>query len=435
MTRLRCRLRLCSREHRTAPIARGPAFLVQLFLGVVCGLYSATVQAAPPEPPKSLQAVDHPTDDGTAIDLTWELAPGDLTRQPAGSVTRYRIERQEAAAAHGASASRNANHNTGPSFEKVAEVPAGTIAFTDNRCLPNAGYLYRISALNEQGTASEFRTLTEPVIARRQWFDGQQVWFGGLLCAVCCAVLLYIRAAERGAPLHLRPIAGLQAVDEAVGRATEMGRKCLFIPGIQDLNDIQTIAGLTVLARVAATAADYDCPVEVPTSRSLVMTAARETQQAAALAAGRPEMYREELSYYISDEQFAYVAAVTGMMIREKPAACFYMGAFYAESLILAETGNSIGAIQIGGTAESSQLPFFVAACDYVLIGEEFFAASAYLSREPRQLGTLKGQDVGKLMGAGLIVLGVLAVTCAALFPRSLLFAGISSFLKQTVLQ
>jgi len=50
-------------------------------------------------------------------------------------------------------------------------------------------------------------------------------------------------------------------------------------------------------------------------------------------------------------------------------------------------------------------LPFFVAACDYTLIGEELFAASAYLSHEPRLLGSLKGQDLGKMV----IILALIA--------------------------
>jgi len=102
-------------------------------------------------------------------------------------------------------------------------------------------------------------------------------------------------------------------------------------------------------------------------------------------------------------------------MVREKPAACFYMGAFYAESLILAETGNSIGAIQVAGTAMPAQLPFFVAACDYTLIGEEFFAASAYLSGSPEELGSLKGQDVGKVLVAVVLVVGCAIATLASL--------------------
>ena len=87
------------------------------------------------------------------------------------------------------------------------------------------------------------------------------------------------------------------------------------------------------------------------------------------------------------------------------------MGAFFAESLVLAETGNSIGAIQIAGTAMPAQLPFFIAACDYTLIGEELFAASAYLSREPRQLGSLKGQDIGKVFILIFAIGGILLAT------------------------
>ena len=194
------------------------------------------------------------------------------------------------------------------------------------------------------------------------------------------------------------------------------------------MNDIQTVAGITVLGRVARTAAEYDATLVVPTSRSIVMSSARETVQAAHFAAGRPETYKEGNINYITDEQFGYVAYVTGQMVREKPAACFYMGAFYAESLLLAENGNAIGAIQIAGTAEPSQLPFFVAACDYTLIGEEFFAASAYLSGERDQLGSLKGQDLAKAITAVVIIMGCLLATFAAFAPEGITARASDSF-------
>src|SRR5690606_24678296 len=124
-----------------------------------------------------------------------------------------------------------------------------------------------------------------------------------------------------------------------------------------------------------------------------------------------------------------------------KPAACFYMGAFFAEALILAETGNSVGAIQVAGTAMPAQLPFFVASCDYTLIGEEFFAASAYLTGSPEELGSLKGQDVGKVLVAIGIVLGVVFATLASITgPEGLnlesyhFFQGFVDYLQGTVL-
>ena len=126
------------------------------------------------------------------------------------------------------------------------------------------------------------------------------------------------------------------------------------------------------------------------------MEAAREACSEAYLKAGRPELFYDDMVHYVTEDQFAYAAGVNGIMLREKPAACFYQGKFYAESLIFAETGNSIGAIQIAGTGSQSQIPFFVTACDYTLIGEEFFTASAYLSGKPEMLGSIKGQDIVK---------------------------------------
>ncbi len=57
-----------------------------------------------------------------------------------------------------------------------------------------------------------------------EWFDPTRIWFFGLLVILCGAVLSYIVAARRGMQMKVRRIAGLEAVDEAVGRATEMGR-------------------------------------------------------------------------------------------------------------------------------------------------------------------------------------------------------------------
>ncbi|MED6307593.1 MAG: DUF6754 domain-containing protein, partial [Planctomycetota bacterium] len=102
-------------------------------------------------------------------------------------------------------------------------------------------------------------------------------------------------------------------------------------------------------------------------------------------------------------------------------------------SLILAETGNSVGAIQIAGTANPSQLPFFVAACDYTLIGEEFFAASAYLSGQPDQLGSLKGQDVGKILAGLFILVGVVLATIQAISGSTGLEEAVR-FLKDVIL-
>ena len=211
-------------------------------------------------------------------------------------------------------------------------------------------------------------------------------------------LIYFIRMAHRGEEFHLRSIPGLKAVEEAVGRSTEMGKPVLYVPGIMDMDQVETVAGVIILGHVAKMTARYETSLNVPVSRSIVMKAGREIVRESYTMEGRPDLFQDDMVHYLTDDQFAYAAGVNGIMVREKPAACLYMGKFYAESLILAETGNSIGAIQIAGTASQAQIPFFVTACDYTLIIEEFFAASAYLSNNPDLLGTIKGQDLVKLI-------------------------------------
>ena len=382
---------------------------------------TAQPETATPAPASNLIARDHGLDDGTRIDLTWELSANDVA-----AVQVYLIYKSTQADGE---------------YQLVERTPAGKSRYTVADLNPDESYYFQIVAAAADGSMSEPARTSDGVSPTMQWFDGGRFWFLIVIVIFCGAVIMFIQMARGGRPLKVRKIAGLEAVDEAVGRATEMGRSVLFIPGITDMNDIQTIAGINILARVAKTAAGYEAKIEVPTSRSLVMATARETVHGAFLEAGRPDAYNKDLIYYVTDEQFGYVAYVQGMMVREKPAACFYMGSFFAESLILAETGNSIGAIQVAGTAQAAQLPFFVAACDYTLIGEEFFAASAYLSGSPEELGSLKGQDVGKLIVGLGIIIGVGMLSAAAIIlartPGSPLGTALLSaveYLKQVIL-
>jgi hypothetical protein len=159
--------------------------------------------------------------------------------------------------------------------------------------------------------------------------------------------------------------------------------------------------------------ARHGCTLMMPTDRSLVLAAARETLRASYTAAARPDAYNPEMVTYISDDQFGFAARVDGIIARERPAACFLQGAFYAESLLIAESGAQAGAVQVAGTAIAHQLPFLVAACDHVLIGEEFFAAEAYMSGEPEKIGSLRGQDVVKFAVMVVILLGAALASLA----------------------
>jgi len=343
----------------------------------------AYAQGSTPLPVAGLEVFDTPSDDGTSVTLRWEATgagPAEVMR---------------------------ATSRAGE-YEMVGEADVSDGTFRDSGVEAGVGYYYALAF-----TVGDETMMTEvagPAAAISNWFRHGRKNTMVATIVMFALVVAYVTVARRGKELYVRKIAGLNAIDEAVGRATEMGKKIFYIPGIMSLSEIQTIASLSILKYVSKMTAIYGTSIEVPNKDPLVFSAARETVRQAYMEAGKPDQFKEEMVTYLTYDQFAYAASVTAKMVREKPATNFMIGSFFAESLILAETGQAAGAIQIAGTADVTQLPFFVTTCDYTLLGEELYAASAYLSREPVLLGSIKAQDLAKailmiIMATGIVFL------------------------------
>lgn len=247
-----------------------------------------------------------------------------------------------------------------------------------------------------------------------EWIDpGTYATILGLALAVAITGWTAART-RRGERYQLREIAGLKAIDDAIGRATEMGRPVLFTPGYGgDIQRPTTIASMSLLSAIAEKCADYDCRLIYPTHDPIILATAQEVVRQAAVKAGHPERYRSEDLQYFSSSQFAYAAGVEGQIVRERPGSVFLLGTFEAESLILAEAAASAGAIQIAGTDSTIQLAFFMIACDYTLLGEELFAASGYISGNRDALASVWAQDWLRVLCGVFVVAALLSALLA----------------------
>jgi hypothetical protein len=230
-----------------------------------------------------------------------------------------------------------------------------------------------------------------------------------LFVLVVVGVLTGIGLARRGRSLPIRDIPGLMVFEEAVARATEMGRPTFFTcGGCCEIRRVQLYASMPLLRQVATLSAKLGNRLTVavgfPETLPVHVNAVRDGY----LQADAIDAFRGDDVRYFPGGQFFFAMAAMGWMLEERPATCFYFGWWEADSLMFAETGQTINAMQIAGTDELYQIPFFVAACDYTLIGEEFWAASAKVSQDPLLLGSLGAQDIFKLTLLVLIVGGVL---------------------------
>lgn len=361
-------------------------------LAAVCLILTVLL---PPTPAVALDAADTPNDAGGSITLT-------LPAAEAGS--RYRI-----------SYSRDAS---GP-YELLREVDADPVNQPQTVRVTSLPLPDGTRAPIVDGETTYFRVTTvepdggmriggaRPASSQPNWFNTDHTSNFVIVCAFTILLLgLIVTARQR--TLRMRTLPGLEALDEALGRATEMGRSVLFIHGLQEINSASTIAAVNVLGQVARRAAEFDTQLKVANRYPITMSVSQEVVREACVEAGRPDAYNADNIFLAAADQFSYAAALEGQMLRERPAANIMMGYFYAESLLLAETGSRTGAIQIAGSDAYTQLPFFVTTCDYTLMGEELYAASAYLSGDARLLGSIKAQDIAKAAIVALILVGAL---------------------------
>ncbi|MEW5795350.1 MAG: DUF6754 domain-containing protein [Candidatus Zixiibacteriota bacterium] len=314
----------------------------------------------------------------------------------------------------------HAQYPEGGEWRSLGKAIAGSVSYdntgskeaTQSDFFPDHTDLYyRVEAVTADETIRSVAVTAGPVQSHGQWFHTGKIPVFGFIMVFFVLTVVFVHFARRGAALYVRPLSGIEAVDDAIGRATEMGRPILYVLGLGTATEVSTIASFSVLGRVAKRVAEYQTPIIVPCYDAIVMAVAQEVVKSSYLDAGRPDDYKEDSVFFVTNYQFAYVAAVNGIMLRERPATNVYMGKFFAESLILAETGTLAGSIQIAGTDETNQIPFFIVSCDFTLIGEELYAASAYLSREPILLGSLKAQDWAKLAVMVIALIGMICTT------------------------
>lgn len=399
-------------------LARSFAPLFFLAACVIGSSPSAVLAQTPLSPPHDVQVVDTPSDGGGSLTVIWPPAPYDSKE------VRYQVL-----------LSGGKDISDPSTFTVIAEFPANTRYISESKwpwwtrpaareqhqfTLKNgkgvelkAGTAYHVALAVVSGDQRIFTSVVQ-AIPEPNWMNWNQI--NNLFLALLFGgIVFYAINVAKKREIFLRRIPGLDAVDEAIGRSTELGKPILYLTGAHDMSDPSTIAAAVILGRVAKRAAGYETDLLVPHRDPITMAVCQEITKQAYLEAGKPDLFKEDSNFFITTDQFSYTAAVDGIMLRKKPAANFFMGAYFAESLLLTETGASTGAIQIAGTDSDHQLPFFVTTCDYTLIGEELYAASAYLSREPIQVGTLRGQDIGKALILGVLAVGTLLATAGAI--------------------
>lgn len=224
--------------------------------------------------------------------------------------------------------------------------------------------------------------------------------------------------------IWIRRLPALDFIDESVGRAAEMGKPVVVqgfgsgTSGLQSSIAPMIMAGLAVLGYVARICARHGTQIIAPMRSESVIPVADEVLRTSYRMEGKLQEYeanKEEMLPWARTQ-----AALVAIGQRYRPATNIMIGAFWHESVQIAETYGRVGAVQIGGTGRLYQIPFFAAVCDMVLIGEEIYAVGSYLNPTREMLASIQMSDIAKLVAMIFIIIGTIWATAEGGMPGPL---------------
>lgn len=229
-----------------------------------------------------------------------------------------------------------------------------------------------------------------------------------LLSAVLLLGLIFLRRRFPGA---FRPIEAYERLNRAIGLAVESGTRLHISLGSSNLftsRGASALAGLAMLRRLAERTSLSDRPPVVTSGDASLAILSQDTLHSGYRAAGAEEQYRFSTGRLTGLTPFSYAAGTVPVTRDESVSTNVFMGNFGSESALLVEAAQRENSGVIAASDNIAAQSVFYATSQDPLIGEELFAAGAYVGAGATHDASLTVQDILRWLIIVAILIGSL---------------------------
>ncbi len=228
------------------------------------------------------------------------------------------------------------------------------------------------------------------------------------LVVVVALILLALSLIQRKSPPTLRIIPQLTKLSRAVDLSVEDGTRLFIALGRTSLLTSRAaapLAGLGLLRRIAERTSLSDSPPVAVGGEASLALLAQDTLQAGYQSMGADDLYQPISGRLSGMTPFSAAAGAMPILRDENVSASILVGDFGVEAALLADAAERQNAYLLGASSDLSSQAALFASAQEPLIGEELFAANAYLDSDASRSASLTVQDILRW----LIVLALLA--------------------------
>ncbi len=241
----------------------------------------------------------------------------------------------------------------------------------------------------------------------------------GLGIVLFAAALLLVLALPKGRRTpRLRVIPALRRLYRLIGLSVEDGTRLLLSLGPGDLitkNGAPALAGFALLRHLTTRTSLSDRPPVAVAGDAALALLAQDTMEASYRTAGAAEFYQPTSGRVAGLTPFSSIAGTMPIVRDENVSTAVLMGHFGVEAALLADAAERGNSLLVGSSDDLAAQAALYASATEALIGEELFAADAYLEGSPARVASLTVQDVLRwliiaaiLVGAGLKLVGLI---------------------------
>jgi len=218
----------------------------------------------------------------------------------------------------------------------------------------------------------------------------------GILILAALLLLIFIFA-RRKSPAVLRSIEAYERLNRAVGLAVEKGTRLHISLGRGSLFTSRggsALAALAMLRRLAERTSVSDRPPIATSGDASLAILSQDTLQSGYRAAGAEEQYRFTTGRVTGLTPFSYASGTIPTVHDEDVSTNVVIGDLGAESALIAEVADRENTDLIAASDNLSAQSILYASSQDPLIGEELFAAGAYVGAGPAHEASVQVQDI-----------------------------------------
>lgn len=238
------------------------------------------------------------------------------------------------------------------------------------------------------------------------------------LVLLATMIMVFFAILDRRFHFSFRNIRAFTHIQRAARLVVEDGTRLHFSLGNASMlaaDGASALTGLVLLRRLGEFTSLGDLPPIVTTGSGLLNLLAQDTMHAAHDAVVVEQPFDMNNAHLTGFTPFSYAAGVMSVIRNEKISTNVLFGSFGPEVGLLTDAADRQHSTVIAASeALTAQAVLFASSSD-VLIGEELFAAGAYIQAGPFHTASLLLQDILRwlvilalLAGAGMKLLGVL---------------------------